>query len=355
MHTAHNAPLRHATQAGPYTLRIATTPGGINMTNAPPLLLNVTPAAASPANSNLTVTPGPGGTAVGGNATLRVVLADAFGNPRPNMDGVRVTVNGTATGAGPLSFSRFNVSAPGVFTTTFPFDALESVTFSLAVGNTSVGAAARFNASSVLPSALDLTASVANATLYVDASDPSAPRPPIAAAGVVPSEAWHTAHVPVVRALVLGWAGPFVADPGLNATLRVTPVFPNGTRDLRGARTFGGFWSWSGGDYAVPFKLPHPDTTLINASFVVMLTLSHPAGPAVRGELRRLACPMRPGHGLRCVRDGRAASARDAARRLGTENSAAPGARARHSLTAPYARPHATTLPPLRRRPVSSR
>lgn len=214
------------------------------------------------------------------------------GNPRLDTDGASLVITGGATGVTTVNGSGVTIAngstaaggltplaTPGLYSYAHSFRAVQGVSFKLLAQGVLAGAAYSLPAAGVVPGSVDY-ASVAAATLYVDASDPLAPRPAIAAAGPVAAQAWHVAHVPVNR--TAAGLGGFVAEPGLNATLRVTPLAANGTALTNRTAEFRGFWSWTAGDYSVPFKLSSPGLA-VNTSFVCTLTLAHPAGPSVSG------------------------------------------------------------------------
>lgn len=272
-------------QAGVHNVTIYTAPA-IVITQTP-LTIHVHPAALARANSSMVVAPPPTGGASGGAANVTLTLRDEFGNARPNTEGAELRVVGGVTGvaSAPLAPAP---GAPGVFTYTHPLVAVQATTFTLLAWGAPVGASFALAEAGAAPNAVNFTASLAAATVYIDATDPAQPRPPIATGGApLAAEAWHTARVPALRVNVS--AGRFIGDPRLNATLRVTPLAPNGTREEARTATFASFWSWTGGDYAIPFKLSAPGLR-VNTTFAARLTLSHPAGPSVRAARARARC-----------------------------------------------------------------
>jgi hypothetical protein len=266
-----------------------------------PLRLLVVPAAAASATSSL-VLAAPLGAASGARATASLTLADAFGNPRPDADSAQLLVRGAATGLTTLGRANFSAAgAPGAFSYLHTFAAIQNVSFQLVVGGAPTAAPLALPAAGVLPEAVNLTASIAAAAVRPDGADAAAPWLPFTAAGPLAAEAWHQVHVPVLRARPGAWAGRFVADPGLSVSLQLTPVVPNGTLLAVAARVYPGNWSWSGGDYVVPLKLPAPDTSRLEHQFAATLTLGHPSGATVGFRPRRGRAPVKSAAGLQLV------------------------------------------------------
>jgi hypothetical protein len=89
----------------------------------------------------------------------------------------------------------------------------------------------------------------------------------------------------VLRAGAAAFAGRYVADPGLAATVSVVRLGPDGAPAVNASTlTWAGNWSWTAGVYALPFKLAAPVGGGVNGSeslFAVTLTLAHPLGASV--------------------------------------------------------------------------
>jgi hypothetical protein len=313
-------------QAGVYQIQLQTSPAVV-ITSAPVINVTVVPPSLSPLNSSMAVQLPASGTAVGGNATVTLALADMFGNPRRDAAGASVEVVGSSTGVVVVNSSNLlrpvAGGAPGTFAFTYRFAAIQNVTFQF-VANGSRGAAPiALRANGVLPTAVNFTSSLAAAAVRVEGSSSAALPPPLAGAVVV-ADAWHSARVPVLRAgaAALGavavintttanttntnsatnattsttsntttaanattdlfpWppgGTRFLADPLLNTTLRAVPLMANGTRNESAARVFAGRWLPTAGEYAYAFKLPPADPTTINTTYAVALTLAHPSG-----------------------------------------------------------------------------
>jgi hypothetical protein len=271
-------------QAGTHNITIATVPAGVVFANSNmPLRLAVIPAAVSALTSKLAIS-APNGAASGALATALLALADVFGNARPDAEGTQLLIRGVATGLTTLVAAKFTPQPmPGFFSYQHTFAAIQNVTFELRTGGALTGSPIMFPAAGVLPGAVNLTGSLNAATLQPDNADvaPAASWLPLANTGMLAAEAWHKVHVPVLRAGAGAWAGRFVADPGLSVRLRVTSIAPNGTVLVAAAREYPGTWSWSGGDYVVPLKLPAHDKSVVEQRFAAMLSLAHPSGAAV--------------------------------------------------------------------------
>ena len=266
-------------RAGRYNLTLQTSPPAVLNLLDGPLALEVRAAAPAAANSTLAVAPPATGAAVGGVAVVTVRLFDVFGNPRPDTLGAALTVTGAVTGAAVVpaaSLTPVN-GTPGAFAYAHMFGAPQNVSFALtASGAPAVGSPYAMRAAGVIPSAINYTASIAATTLAVDGASPLLARPAAVGYGAVAAEAWHTLHVPAVRAISPALGG-FVADPGLITALRVVPLHPNGTRDDAHAAAFNGSWSWTGGAYAIAFKLRAVEMR-VNTTYLVSLSLAHPSG-----------------------------------------------------------------------------
>jgi len=263
---------------------VQTVPSGIvlNITNTP-LQLRVRPATLSAVTSSMVVSPAPELAASGSSARVTLTLLDVFGNARPDADGAALLITGGVTRVTSLYPSNLTVTTtPGVYTYSHTFAAIQNVSFALYAHGILAGAQYALPAAGATAAAVNFTSSLASATVFVDGYDPFLPRPPLIAAGQLAAEAWHVVHLPILRT-ALAWAGRYVADPLLTVTLRVTPLSVNGSREENRTRAFAGFWSWSAGDYSVPFKLPLAEVKRINGSFATTLTLAHLSGAQVRG------------------------------------------------------------------------
>ena len=256
-------------------MTLTTVPSGIVLTNqiGLPLALTVLPGAMSPVTSTMAVSL-PEGLRSGSPASIALRLADAFNNAVTNLTTAQLVVTGAVTG--PHIISATNLTAttvPGNWSHSMTLDAIQNMIFELRIN----GAVARGPffypaAPAVAERAVDFAASVRAAALQSDGANPAAPRSLLSAAGPIASNAWHVVHVPVAR--LPAALGPFVADPGLTATIKIQPInSTSGAPDAaRAPLLFTGEWSWSNGTYVVPLKLA-ADAAQANTTFSAAVTL----------------------------------------------------------------------------------
>lgn len=158
------------------------------------------------------------------------------------------------------------MSAPGVFTYTFVFRAVERINITLLLGGALVDNSVLLNISAVLPSAVNVTACLKATSIQRDGELTRTTWDPAGAPLGLLAYSWHLLYVPV---LLFNRTGPMFADPKLAARLNITgPVVAaaaaaNSTNTTAAAvqvtapsRVFSGYWSSSNGSYVIPFKLP---------------------------------------------------------------------------------------------------
>lgn len=269
-----------ALQAGIYNLSVMTVPTAILNTTNSPLSFEVHPNVLWPPTSSMTIA-NPAGVHAGTPALVSMTFADQYTNPINDTSSVLLAIVGRVTGTQNVGNDSFiPTMSMGSFTYRYTFGAIQNITFTLYFYGGLAAGPLGYMVRGVDPGAVRYDLSVANATAQLDGSLPSAPRPRLPSVGPIPANAWHVAHVPVVRAAAA--LGPFVGDPWLNASLTIFTMNATGAVNLTSSRAFIGFWSWSNGTYVVPFKLT-ADPAVANNTFAATLRLAHPSGVGVSG------------------------------------------------------------------------
>lgn len=265
-------------------MTLSTVPTGISLTNqlGPPLALAVLPDAMSSLTSKLNMSL-PEGSRSGSPATAYIRLADQFDNAVTDLSVADLVMNGTVTGMRIVPAANFTAAAPGNWSYTTTLDAIQKIAFYLRISGAAVGTVFQPpTAAAVAERSVDFAGSVRAAALQADGSPPSAPRPLLSAASPIAANAWHVVHVPPLR--LPASLGPFVADPGLTATIKIQALnATTGAPDPnRAPLLFTGHWSWTNGTYVVPLKLA-ADAANANTTFAATVSLVHPSGVSVSG------------------------------------------------------------------------
>jgi hypothetical protein len=215
--------------------------------------------------------------------TVSLHLADAFDNPVTNLTAAALKIAGVVTGLQTVPGPNLTAAAgPGNWLYQMTFAAIQNVTFSLQIDGALARGPFAFPRAGAAERAVDLGASLRAAALQADGAAPAAPRSQLSAGGAITANAWHVVHIPIVRILPPA-LGPFVADPGLSATLKIQAL--NGTSGAPDASRppllFTGAWSWTNGSYVVPLRLA-VDAAKSNTTFAATLSLAYPSGVQVR-------------------------------------------------------------------------
>jgi hypothetical protein len=246
-------------------LSVNNSAHSLDVTNSP-MALSIFPAASAADASMLVIDAASPGVAVGQTLTAAMDLRTPAGEPRGAND-TQLLIRGGVSGATRVVSSNFTYSGPGQYTYAWQVRTLELLNVSLLVDNATAGNATQLNATSMLPSVVDVDASFRAAALQRDGVTA---RTGVAAAAQplsVSAGPWHMLYLPVA---VLGRAGRLYADPKLGARMLVTTAVTsvaaasnstssNSSSTAAGQQqqlAFTGYWSSGNGSYVMPFRLP---------------------------------------------------------------------------------------------------
>lgn len=160
-----------------------------------------------------------------------------------------------------VSGGNLTIISNGTYIYSHGIRAMERLNFTVTLDGTPVGTSQLHNITSVLPTAVNTSRSLAAATVS-RSGDPVRSTWSASDRLALSAHAWHLLHIPV---FINGRVAGTFAEPKLGARLIVTvPVIAavpatNTTNATVISTTqqviFGGYWSSSNGSYVVPFKL----------------------------------------------------------------------------------------------------